>query len=293
MTAKLAPGEFDITCGLLSNPRGKLHVTPSAASAAEDARPSLVNYVGALAEYRVFLVMEAGTLQDAVANLDAAIQAGDLQQAQDLYVQAHQSYKRIEPMAELFADLDQRINARAEYFERREADPAFGGFHRLEHGLFAGGGAGPGEAKALAALKPVAAKLVADVAELKTRLRALVVQPPRLASAAARLLRRTADNLPAGGEDRYSAGEAGNLIATLEGTRKIADLLSPLLVKAAAPVDASVKAGFAELDRSLTPAQAASATPVPLNETQRQALAQRFTSLADAMAKVNPALGLE
>ena len=57
MTVKLQPGEFAITCGLLSNPRGKLHVMPSAASQAEAARPSLVNYVGALAEYQVFLVL--------------------------------------------------------------------------------------------------------------------------------------------------------------------------------------------------------------------------------------------
>ncbi len=35
ITAKLAPGEYQITCGLLSNPRGKLTVTPSAVSEAE------------------------------------------------------------------------------------------------------------------------------------------------------------------------------------------------------------------------------------------------------------------
>jgi hypothetical protein len=104
----------------LSNPRGKLHVTPSAASNAEAARPSLVNYVGALAEYQVFLRLEAGSLDDAVHALADAVKAGDLQQARALYAPAHQAYKRIEPMAELFADLDTRINARADYFEKRE-----------------------------------------------------------------------------------------------------------------------------------------------------------------------------
>ena len=52
MRVKLRPGDYDITCGLLSNPRGKLHVTPSADSEAEAARPSAVNFLGALAEYR-------------------------------------------------------------------------------------------------------------------------------------------------------------------------------------------------------------------------------------------------
>ena len=136
MTVKLQPGDFAITCGLLSNPRGKLRVTPSAASEAEAARPSLVNYVGALAEYQTFLRLEAGTLEDAVRALSDAVQAGDLQQARALYAPAHQAYKRIEPMAELFADLDTRINARADYFEKREADAGFTGFHRIEYALY-------------------------------------------------------------------------------------------------------------------------------------------------------------
>jgi iron uptake system component EfeO len=131
MTAKLLPGDYAITCGLLSNPRGRLHVTPTAESDAEAARPSQVAYVGALAEYRVFLALAGGDLQDATQALADAITSGDLQQARALYVPAHQAYKRVEPMAELFADLDQRLNARADYFEKREADPAFTGFHRI------------------------------------------------------------------------------------------------------------------------------------------------------------------
>ena len=118
MTVKLPPGEFDITCGLLSNPRGKLRVTPSAASDAEAARPSLVNYVGALAEYRVFLALEAGSLQDATQALADAIQAGDLKQAQALYAPAHQAYKRIEPMAELFADVPESVENTLRIAER-------------------------------------------------------------------------------------------------------------------------------------------------------------------------------
>jgi iron uptake system component EfeO len=76
MTVKLAPGDYEITCGLLNNPRGKLHVTPSVESDAEAARPSLVAYVGLLAEYQVTLLTEAETLDDAAQQLVAAIKAG-------------------------------------------------------------------------------------------------------------------------------------------------------------------------------------------------------------------------
>ncbi|WP_369978413.1 iron uptake system protein EfeO [Xanthomonas bundabergensis] len=286
MTAKLSPGEFDITCGLLSNPRGKLRVTPSAASDAEDARPSLVNYVGALAEYRVFLVMESGTLQDAAANLDAAIQAGDLAQARARYVQAHQSYKRIEPMAELFADLDTRLNARADYYEKREADPAFSGFHRIEHALYA--------QQDVAAARDASTRLVADVGALAQRLDALNVPPERLAASASRLLRRVADNLPAAGEDRDGRAELANLQGTLEGTRRIQELLQPLLAKSNPALDKTLAERFAAFDAALAPYREGDGfREAPLDAAHRTALAAPIRALADELGKVNAALGLE
>lgn len=286
MTVKLQPGEFAITCGLLSNPRGKLRVTPSAASEAEAARPSLVNYVGALAEYQTFLRLEAGTLEDAVRALSDAVQAGDLRQARALYAPAHQAYKRIEPMAELFADLDTRINARADYFEKREADAGFTGFHRIEYALY-----GQNDLKPLA---PVVAQLIADIGVLKERLRGLNMPPERLASSASKLLRRVADNLPAGGEDHYGHAELANLQGSYEGTKKIADLLQPLLVKAAPALQKSVDERFAAFDAALAPYREGEGfKPAPLDEAQRKALAEPVRALAEELAKVNAALGLE
>ncbi len=286
MTVKLQPGDFAITCGLLSNPRGKLRVTPSAASEAEAARPSLVNYVGALAEYQTFLRLEAGTLEDAVRALADAVQAGDLQQARALYAPAHQAYKRIEPMAELFADLDTRINARADYFEKREADAGFTGFHRIEYALY-----GQNDLKPLA---PVVAQLIADIGVLKERLRGLNMPPERLASSASKLLRRVADNLPAGGEDHYSHAELANLQGSYEGTKKIADLLQPLQVKAAPALQKSVDERFAAFDAALAPYREGEGfKPAPLDEAQRKALAEPVRALAEELAKVNAALGLE
>ena len=49
ITAKLTPGEYQITCGLLSNPRGKLIVTATAASEAEKGKLPLTAFIGALA----------------------------------------------------------------------------------------------------------------------------------------------------------------------------------------------------------------------------------------------------
>ena len=288
MTVKLQPGEYAITCGLLSNPRGRLHVTPSAASDAEAARPSLVNYVGALAEYRVFLALEGAALLEATQALSAAITAGDLAQARTLYAPAHQAYGRIEPMADLFADLDQRINARADYFEQREADPGFKGFHRIEYGLF---DATPPN---LPVLVPVAGQLLQDLEQLDERLRALAIPPERLASAAARLLRRVADHLPSDGPDRHGLSEASDLQGTLDGTRKVAGLLSPLLAKAAPALDADITRRFTEFSSALDPYRDGEGfKPMALDAARRQALAAPLRALADDLDRVNGALGLE
>lgn len=110
ITANLLPGDYAITCGLLSNPRGTLHVTPTAASdAAAQARPSIVAFIGPLSEFRVYLSSQGTALINAVSALQKAIDAGDLSQAQALYVPARVAYQRLAPAAQRLAELDKVI----------------------------------------------------------------------------------------------------------------------------------------------------------------------------------------
>lgn len=109
LDARLSPGTYEITCGLLSNPRGKLVVTPSEASAAAANRPPLTAFIGPLAEYQVYLMTEAATLAEQVGALGDAIQAGDLEKARQLYAPARAAYQHIEPVALRFGDLDNAI----------------------------------------------------------------------------------------------------------------------------------------------------------------------------------------
>lgn len=50
---------------------------------------------------------------------------------------ARQHYERIEPIAELFADLDASMDAREDDYEQGAKDPNFTGYHRLEKALWA------------------------------------------------------------------------------------------------------------------------------------------------------------
>jgi len=278
MTVKLEPGDYDITCGLLNNPRGRLHVTPSAAEA---ARPSVTAYVGPLAEYQVYLLTEAETLDGATQDLAAALRAGQLDKARALYAQAHAAYARIEAAAQLFGDLDTRINARPEYFDKREADPAFAGFRRIEHGL------GAGQTTALAG---VGDRLVQDIATLQERLAVLTLKPEQLAGLTEQQLRGLAGSLAA---PATASDEPAQLQAALDGSRKVVELLSPLLAKADPKLDATLKGDVETFDKELAPWRTADGVRTgSLSVEQRQALTKIVGKLANDLAKANAALGL-
>ena len=224
IAAKLTPGEYQITCGLLSNPRGKLTVTPTAASAAEKGKLPLTAFIGALAEYQIYLSTEVVEFQKTVSALSDAIENENLEAAQAAYGPARNAYARISPVSESFSDLDTAINARADYFEKREQDPVFGGLHRIEYGLF--------EQKSTNGLAPVAAKLVEDAGALKQRIRGLRISPDRMMAGTASALNRFASTAADAGEDRYAYTDLQALSGLLEGSSKTADVLRPIVIKA-------------------------------------------------------------
>ncbi|VFR18309.1 Ferrous iron transport periplasmic protein EfeO, contains peptidase-M75 domain and (frequently) cupredoxin-like domain [plant metagenome] len=289
LNARLEPGDYDITCGLLSNPRGKLHVTPTAASdAARAARPSLTAFIGALAEYRVYLVMQAATLQRDAQALADAIEANDLARARGLYPAARLAYKRIEPVADMFADLDTRLDARADYFARREDDPDFMGFHRIEHGLYA--------RQSLAGLPGAAQALMTDIAALQQRLRELPVTPERMAGGAARLAQDMATLKVTGEEDRYAHTDLSGLQGNLDGLRKIVDLLRPFVARGnaalAEKLDGDIAAAQAALEAHRAQGGDGHAGFDTLDAPARRVLAERFAMLATDLASAGRSLGL-
>lgn len=279
LTAKLRPGRFDITCGLLSNPRGTLTVTRSAATDAEAARPSLIAYVGPLAEYRVTLLTQARALQKSLAALDDAITTGDMTLARAAYLQAHLAYARIEPMSDLFADLNAKLNVRPEYLEQREHDPTFVGLYRMEHALYRETSLDQGQ--------PLVGGLQSDAEALRDRLRTLRIEPAQLAAGAARLMQRSADGFATDTQSLPPAVLANTLQGRLDGVTQIARLLTPLLTDAHAAVqvriDEAMSVAYARLD-------AYRRTP---DDRAQQALVVALIDGAGALSQVNAQLGLE
>ena len=288
INATLAPGDYAITCGLLSNPRGTLHVTPTAASeASARARPAMVAFIGPLSEFRVYLSSQGNALIKAVDALSQAIATGDLAQAQALYVPAREAYQRLAPAAQRLAELDNSINARADYFEKREQDPGFIGFHRIEYGLF--------EQRSTQGLTPIAQQLQANSVLLKQQLLAQSLPPEQLVSIVARTLHNLADTRAGSGEEeRYSHIDLNGFAANLQVTHKVVDLLRPLLTKNNADLLRTIDDASAALDAELDGLKTAQGfnTYDTVNAGQRQQISHKAKALADALDGIDPALGL-
>ncbi|MET3599744.1 iron uptake system protein EfeO [Martelella mangrovi] len=286
LAANLAPGDYEITCGLLSNPRGTLHVTQSEEYANAASSVSLRNFLGPLSEYRVYLVMQTNQAISAATELADAIKAGDLDKAKSLYQPARLPYKRIEPLAYRISDLENNIDAVADYYAERENDPEFSGYHRIEYGLF--------EQNSLDGLAPVADALVANLEELKTRLTGLQIDPSLLLS----LPDDTADQLANGriaqGEDHYSETDLADFNANLEGIAKVAGLLTVV----ARPVDPEladdIDAQLSKTQDALDALKVDGAFPPysQVSEEQRQALAAQFHQLAVLCSKLSQVIGV-
>ncbi len=287
LTARLKPGRYEITCGLLSNPRGTLTVTASAESDAERQKPPVKAFIGPLSEYRVYLVMQSSALAREVGKLNEFVQVGDLAGARAQYFVARGSYRRLDMVTGRFSDLKNVIDPLADYLAERENDPGFVGFHRIEYGLF--------ETNSVDGLAPVAEKLVADIATLSARIRALRLSPEDLGAGVEKQARFLADGQIGKGENRYAGSDLDEFAASLEGMEKGVDLLMPLAEGAAPDVVASIRKARTGLHADFDGLKQQAGYPRydRIDQPARDRLARDFSKLADAVGKLNASLGLE
>lgn len=107
LTTTLEPGAYEMTCGLLSNPRGRLVVlNAEGGQDAPAARPSAVELIGPAAEYRVWAAGEAGTLADAAERFGQAKTAGHQGEADTALAQARAAFLRLGVLAPLTGGRD-------------------------------------------------------------------------------------------------------------------------------------------------------------------------------------------
>ncbi|EXU76173.1 iron uptake system protein EfeO [Erwinia mallotivora] len=285
LTATLEAGEYEMTCGLLSNPKGKL--TVKGGSAAANGKADVMQLAGPVTDYKAYVTKEVAQLVAGTKAFTDAVKAGDLEKAKALYAPTRSHYERIEPIAELFSDLDSSIDAREDDYEKKAADPKFTGWHRLEKAVF-----GDASTKGM---NEYADKLNSDTLELQKRVSELAFAPGKVVGGAASLIEEVAASKISGEEDRYSRTDLSDFQANVDGAQKIVDLLRPALKKADAALLAKVDANFKKVDAILGKYRSKTGFESydKLTDADRTALKGPITTLAEDLAKLRGTLGLD
>ncbi|MFC0217007.1 iron uptake system component EfeO [Pseudochelatococcus lubricantis] len=258
---------------------------PVLAQAAAAVSP--LDLVAPVAEYKIYVTKATQQFVKDTKAFTDAVKAGDVEKAKALFAPTRVSYEQIEPIAELFSDLDAAIDSRADDHEKAEADPGFTGFHRIEYGLW--------EKNSTAELGPFADKLLADVEELHKRIAGLTFPPEKVVGGAAVLMEEVAATKISGEEDRYSHTDLWDFQGNFDGSRKIFDLFRPLLPKDDGEFVKKVEGNFNRVDVILAKYKEGNGfqSYEKLTDADRNVLAGAVNTLAEDLSTLRGKLGLD
>ncbi|WP_368914946.1 iron uptake system protein EfeO [Exiguobacterium acetylicum] len=211
----------------------------SEAKQAEKPAPKKENFDQVVTDYRTYAINEIDTFVRETEKFTDAVQAGKLEEAKALYAPTRMYYERAEPIAEVFGDLDPKIDARAGDVKASE----WGGYHRIEQGLFEKGTTKGYEA--------YAKQLMKDVHLLRAKVETVEVTPELLVTGATDLLNEVSTSKVTGEEDRYSHTDLYDFAANVEGAEKIYDLLNPALKKQDVALSKEIAARFKDVHELL------------------------------------------
>ncbi|MBB5222718.1 iron uptake system component EfeO [Amaricoccus macauensis] len=257
------------------------------AAQAAHAQEATLDLVEPISEYKIYVSENVDTLVKNTTEFVAAVKAGDVEKAKSLFAPTRLNYEAIEPIAELFSDLDVSIDSRADDYEKAEADPAFPGFHRIEYGLW--------EKNSTEGLDPVADKLLADVQDLQGRIESLTFPPEVVVGGAAVLMEEVAATKISGEEDRYSHTDLWDFRGNFDGAQKIVELMRPLVIDRDPDFIKTVDENFATIDTILSKYQSGEGyvTYDNLTEADRVVLAAAVNTLAEDLSTLRGKLGLD
>ncbi len=250
--------------------RGELVVAGGGAGSASKQASAAVD------RYLAYVDAQTALLVDRTEAFAAAVKAGDVEQAKELYVPARVPYERIEPIAESFGGLDPAIDARAGDVPAK----SWGGFHVIERQLWVRGNT--------AGMSPVADKLVADVESLQRKAKGVELEPAQIANGAVELLGEVSKSKITGEEERYSHTDLDDFKANVEGARAAFDAVRPLLAAKRAALAERIDARFAAVDEALTPYRDGNqfASYTTLEKPDTRALSRAIDALAEPLSSV-------
>ncbi|HKO38721.1 MAG TPA: iron uptake system protein EfeO [Solirubrobacterales bacterium] len=249
----------------------------TATQAAAKSKPASPQEKAAVAQYRDYLEENTAELVAKTKPFVAAVVAGNVAEAKDLYPAARIPYERIEPVAGSFGDLDPRIDAREDGVPADE----WGGFHRIEKALWV-----ENTTKGMA---PVAKQLQADVEELDEKVKTVKLDPVEIAVGANELLAEVSGSKITGEEERYSHIDLVDFEANVEGSLAAFEAVKPLLdASGNADLSGEIEADFKMVFNSLEPYRTADGfvSYTELTKADTRKLSIKIDTLAEKLSQV-------
>jgi iron uptake system component EfeO len=275
LLVELPAGEYEAACkpGMIGDGiRNALTVTGEAATLSEDE-----SLAQAAEDYQRYVQSQTAALTEQTTAFVEAVKAGDVEGAKALFPVARTYWERIEPVAEIFGDLDPRIDG-------REGDQAegedFTGYHRIEQALW--------ETGDVADMGPYADQLLADVEEIVALANETTLDPLQLANGAKALLDEVATGKITGEEDRYSHTDLWDFAANLEGSQAAVQALRPYLEEADPELVAEIDERFADAEAELEQYRSGDGWQLhdQLRQEQLKGLSDSITALTDSVSQV-------
>jgi iron uptake system component EfeO len=273
---ELPAGTYETACkpGMIGKGiRGALTVAGSSAPLTDDAA-----LADATASYSRYVKSQTAALEIKTTEFVTAVKAGKVDEAKALFPIARTYWERIEPVAEIFGDLDPRIDGREEVTEE---GMKFGGFHRIEKDLWA---ANPDISKD----GPIADQLLTDVKEIVQKANAEKLSPLQLANGAKGLLDEVATGKITGEEDRYSHTDLWDFNANVEGSKAAIASLRPVLEERDPALVKTLDAEFANVDAALSKYRSGDGWKLhnQLSQADLKSLSDAINALAEPVSKV-------
>jgi len=275
LIVELAAGDYETACkpGMIGDGiRNDLAVTGEAERLTEDEL-----LAQATQDYSRYVQSQTAALTEKNDEFVAAVLAGDIPGAKELFPIARTYWERIEPVAEIFGDLDPAIDG-------REGDQAegeeFTGWHRLEYDLWVLGD--------VSQSGPIAEKLQVDVAEVVELANTTELSPIQLANGAKELLDEIATGKITGEEDRYSHTDLWDFAANLEGSEAAVQALRPALEERDPELVAALDTEFAAATAALEVHRSGDGWQLhdELTQDQLRVLSDAINALAEQVSQV-------
>ncbi|MEH3034353.1 MAG: peptidase M75 family protein [Aeromicrobium erythreum] len=240
LVVDLSKGSYQGACkpGMVGDGiRQDLKVTGQAAKPLSDSQ----ELAAAAKSYERYVASQTGALVEKTTEFVDAVKAGEVEKAKQLYPVARTYWERIEPVAEIFGDLDPITDGREPDAKAEGRD--FTGWHRIEKQLWVENNA-QGMAK-------YADQLLANIKKVVELSKEKPLTALQLAQGSKGLLDEVATGKITGEEDEFSHTDLWDFKANIEGSQAAIAALRPVLEDQDPALVKQLDQRFAALDREL------------------------------------------